>query len=294
MSVAKRAKPTVKTSCKINWDDEVKPFGERLGQSLEYLKFRVRNFNAVAAYEQVRKFVSERQKYLLFQKYFPNEWKNSRTSFFKTGVYENYTERTNEFFELVNQHLFPLLSGWNEDPETDFDNFNIFSLNVDFCCEDIEYENLRVSFVAALLFFSGDEEIWEFLTHNYHISQEDFPEINRYSFDKIWNLEKTGRIGLYLTIFEVIDHSTGNPWLDTTNCHYNEYFSWNEQTVELLTKSYREAQEILEKIEILDALIEANPKEILGEMISLWNTGQIPKMKSKRLTNGEKEITENQ
>ncbi len=265
----------VKRSGKINWNDEVKPFGERLGQSLEYLKFRARSFNAVAASERVGKFVSERQKYLLFRQFFPNEWENSRTSFFKAGVYENYTEKTNEFFELVHQHLFPLLSGWNEDPETDFDNFNIFSLNVDFCCEDIEYENLRISFVAALLFFSGDAEIWEFLTHNYPISQEDFPEINRYSFDKIWNLEKTGRIGLYLTIFEVIDHSTGNPWLDTTNCHYNEYFSWNESTVELLNKSYREATEILEKTEILDGLIEANPKEILAEMISLWNTGQI-------------------
>ncbi len=137
-------------------------------------------------------------------------------------------------------------------------------------------------------FFSGNEEIWEFLTHNYKINSEDFPEINRYSFDKIWTLEKTGRVGLYLTIFEVIDHSTGNPWLDTTNCHTYEYFSWNEETVELLTKSYRDAQEILEKTEILDGLIEANPKEILLEMISLWNTGQIPKKKIKRRTKGEK------
>jgi len=275
MSVAIRSKPTVKTPSKINWNAATKPFGERLAQSLEYLKFRTQNFNAVAAFERVGKFVAEQQKYLLFQKYFPDEWKNSRTSLFKTGCYEHYTERTNEFFELVNQHLFPLLSGWNEDPETDFDNFIICSLNVDFCCEDIEYENLRVSFVAALLFFSGDEEIWEFLTHNYHINKEDFPDINRYSFDKIWTLEKTGRIGLYLTIFEVIDHSTGNPWLDTTNCHYNEYFSWNEQTVELFSKSYREAQEILEKTEILDGLIEANPKEILLEMILLWNIGNF-------------------
>ena len=280
--------PTVKTPSKINWNDAIKPFGERLGQSLEYLEFRARNFNAVAAFERVGKFVAEQQKYRLFQKYFPDEWKNSRTSLFKTGCYEHYTERTNEFFELVNQHLFPLLSGWNEDPETDFDNFNIFSLNVDFCCEDIEYENLRVSYLAALLFFSGDEDIWEFLTRDYKINKEDFPDINRYSFDKIWTLEKTGRTGLYLTIFEVIDHSTGNPWLDTTNCHTYELLSWNEQTVELLSKSYRDAQEILEKTEILDGLIEANPKEILLEMISLWNTGQIPKTRKKRRTKGEK------
>ena len=118
---------------------------------------------------------------------------------------------------------------------------------MDFCCEDIEYESLRVSYVAALLFFSGDEEIWEFFTNNYHINKEDFPEINRYSFDKIWSLEKTGRLGLYLTIWEIARHSTGNPWLDSTNCHYNEYFSWDEKTVELLTKSYTEANSLLKK-----------------------------------------------
>ncbi len=146
---------------------------------------------------------------------------------------------------------------------------------MDFCCEDIEYENLNVSFVAALLFFSADEDLWEFFEHNYHIKKEDFPEINPYSFDKIWNMDRAGRVGLYLNIFEVVDHSTGNPWIDTTNCHSNDYFSWDEATVELLTKSYREAQVMLEKTAHLDALIEANPKEILLEMISLWNTGQI-------------------
>lgn len=217
-------RPNKSNSAQFDWDQPLIPFGEKLAQAIEYLKFRTEHFNAVAAYQRVRRFVAEQQKYLLFQKYFPNEWSASRASLFKTGYYENYSQRTNEFFGLVNQHLFPLLSGWNEDPETEFENINIFSLNVDFCCEDIEYENLRVSYVAALLFFSGDEELWEFLSSNYHLDKEDFPEINRYSFDHIWKLEKTGRLGLYLNIFEVIDHSTGNPWLDTTNCHYTEDF----------------------------------------------------------------------
>lgn len=285
MSIRLSTKPPI-----INWSESAKPFGEKLHRAVEYLKFRARNFNALAASERLEKLVAEQQKYLLFRQIFPDEWQRSQTSLFKTGIYENYTERTNEFFELVNQHLFPLLSGWNEDPETDFEKFNIFSLNVDFCCEDIEYENLRVSFVAALLFFSGDEELWEFFTNNYHVNKEDFPEINRYSFDKIWNLEKIGRLGLYLTIWEVVDHSTGNPWLDTTNCHYYEYFSWDEETVELLSTSYREAQEILGKTEILDGFIESNPKEILSEMISLWNTGQISSVKNKRQTKSEKQV----
>ena len=186
------------TSPIINWSDSAKPFGEKLHQAVEYLKFRARNFNALAAYKTVEKFVAEQQKYLLFRQLFPDEWNRSQTSLFKAGVYENYTERTNEFFELVNEHLFPILGGWYQEPEADFDNFNIYSLNVDFCCDEVEYEYLQVSYLAALLLFSQADELWEYFEENYKLNRDDFPEIHRYSFDKIWNLEKTGRLGLYL------------------------------------------------------------------------------------------------
>ena len=258
------------------WSNPKKSYVERIHGAIDFLEFKVRNSNALEACAQLEKVIREQRKYQLFRQYFPDEWNRSRTSLFKTGAYENYTERANEFFELVNEHLFPILNGWNEDPETDFDNFNIFSLNVDFCCDEIEYENLRVSYSAASLLFSQSDEIWEFLENSYHITRADFPEINRYSFDQIWNLEKTGRIGLYLNIFEVVDHSTGNPWLDTTNCQYYESYSWDEKTVAFLTESYKEAQKMVEETVLLDELIEANTGEILAEMISLWNTGKIP------------------
>jgi len=258
------------------WSNPKKSYVERIYGAIDFLEFKVRNSNALGACRSIEKVIREQRKYQLFRQYFPDEWNRSRTSLFKTGVYENYTERANEFFELVNERLFPILDGWNEDPETDFDNFNIFSLNVDFCCDEIEYENLRVSYSAASLLFSRSEEIWEFLENSYHIDQSDFPEINRYSFENIWNLEKTGRIGLYLNIFEVVDHSTGNPWLDTTSCQTYETYSWDEKTVEFLTESYKEAQRMLEETVLLDELIEANTSEILTEMIALWNEGKMP------------------
>jgi len=278
------------TSPIINWNESAKPFGEKLFQAVEYLKFRARNFNALAAYETVEKFVAEQQKYLLFRQFFPDEWQRSQTSLFKAGVYENYTERANEFFELVNEHLFPILGGWYQEPEADLDNFNIYSLNVDFCCDEPELEYLQVSYVAASLIFSQADEIWDYFEENFKLKRKDFPEINRYCFDKIWDLEKTGRLGLYLNIFEVVDHSTGTPWLDNTNCQYSENYSWDEKTVRFLTESYRQAREMLKKTELLDELIEANPKEILSEMISLWNTGQISSFKNKRRTKRENQV----
>lgn len=90
----------------INWNESAKPFGEKLHQAVEYLKFRARNFNAVAAYQTVEKFVAEQQKYLLFRQFFPDEWNRSQTSLFKAGAYENYTERTNEFLNLFTSISF--------------------------------------------------------------------------------------------------------------------------------------------------------------------------------------------
>jgi hypothetical protein len=258
------------------WSNPKKSYVERIYGAIDFLEFKVRNANALEACRSIERIISEQRKYQLYQKYFPDEWNNSRTSLFKAGCYVNYSERTNEFFELVHQHLFPVLGGWYEEPEADFDNFNVYSLNVDFCCDEVDYEYLQVSYIAALLLFSQDDEIWEYFEKNYKLNRKKFPEINRYSYDKIWNLEKTGRIGLYLNIFEVVDHSTGLPWLDNTNCQYYENYSWDEKTVEYLTDSYRKAKEMLEKTELLDELIEAHPKEILGEMISLWNYGKFP------------------
>ena len=124
-----------KNPIQTDWQNPAEPFGERLHRSIDYLNFKCRCIsNAVEAYRTVEKIIAEQQKYQLFQKFFPDEWANSRTSLFKPGFYENYTERTNELFELVNKNMFPLLSCWNDDSETEFENFYIFSLNLDLCC----------------------------------------------------------------------------------------------------------------------------------------------------------------
>lgn len=169
----------------IEWNGHTPFFGEKLFQAIEYLGFRARNCDAITACETIEKIVAEQQKYQLFKKFFPDEWNNSRASFFKTGYYENYSERINEFFRLVHEKLFPVLSGWNEDPEAELEHFFIFSFNIDLCCEEIEYEYLRISYVFALVFFLRDDEIWEFLHGNYKICREDFPEINECPHDNL-------------------------------------------------------------------------------------------------------------
>lgn len=273
----------------IEWNKDKPFFGEKLFQSIEYLGFRKRNCNAITACETVEKIVAEQRKYQLFQKFFPVEWKNSRASFFRTGYYENYSERAGEFFRLVHEKLFPILSGWNEDPEAELENFFIFSFNIDLCCEEIEYEHLRISYVFALVFFFQDDDlIWEFLHENYKIYREDFPEINDRPHENLWDGEREGKVALYVNLFEVIDHSTNNPWLDTMNCRGGECFAWNEDTILYLAESYKESQQLLEQTMLLDEMIEASPKTVLLDLISLWNDGRLPKREKKRRTKREK------
>lgn len=250
--------------------------GERLHRAMNYLGFKVRNRNAAQACEEIERIVAERRKYLLFKQFFPNEWSTSTASLFKHGFYENYSERENEFFGLVNEKLFPLLSGWKEDTESEFEEFSIYPLNLDLCCEDFEYEDLRVSFVAALLFLFRDDEIWEFFSYKYGITSTDFPEINERPHDDIWTAESPKSAGLYRNIFEIVDHSTGNPWLDTTTCSGGATFCWDEKNLRFLSDSFQNAQYMLEKTSELDEFFEADPKKILYQMIMFWNLGTLP------------------
>ena len=276
----------------IEWDAPAAFFGEKLFQAIEYLGFRARNGNAITACETVEKIVAEQQKYQLFKKFFPAEWNSSRASFFKTGYYENYSERTGEFFRLVHEKLFPVLSGWYEDPEAELENFFIFSLNIDLCCEEIEYEYLRISYVFALIFFFRDDEIWEFLAANYKINREDFPEVNDLPHDDLWRSEKKGKVALYVNLFEIIDHSTQNPWLDTMNCRGGECFGWDEDTILYLTESYTESQRFLEQTVLLDEMIAANPNAVLLDLITLWNDGRLPAKEKKRLVKRKNSLSE--
>ena len=140
-------------------------FGDRLVQSLEYLRFKSRSHNAIFACETVSRVVSEQHKYGLYIEMFPEQWKRSRKSLYKIGHFKAYSERTNEFYQLVNDHCFPLLEYWHDDPDLELDRFAIPPMNFDMCCEEVDFAGLRDSYLAGLIFyFSEDDEIWKFFS----------------------------------------------------------------------------------------------------------------------------------
>lgn len=252
-----------------------KSFGDRLLRSLEYVGFKARSHNAVNACELVNRVLSEQKKYALFQELFPKAWKSSKTSLCRVGRYSHYSERACEFFELVHEHCFPLLDYWNDDPEAEFERFAIMPLNFDLCCEDIDLESMRVSYVAGLIFYYQETDVWDFLFQKYGLSMGEFvPIINR-PHPNVWKTKQSRKTKTLSMLFRLIDHSTGNPWLDLTYCEYADMFEWDKKTIEGLARDYHDAGYYFKNLENLDMRMDADPKGFVAELISFWNNGRI-------------------
>lgn len=251
-------------------------FGERLVRSLEYLRFKARSHNAVYACETVSRIVSEQHKYRLYIEMFPKEWEGSTKSLHEAGHFKAYSERTNEFFQLVNDKCFPLLEYWHDDPDLELDRFAIPPMNFDLCCEEIDFANLRVSYLAGLMFyFVDDDEIWTYFSEKYGVDKASLPPIKASSHANVLREKQKPMMRPYRDLIRLVDHSTGNPWLDITNCQYAEYFEWDKKTIDWLTETYRNANQYFKNLEELDERMEEDAKAFLSELISFWNTGKI-------------------
>lgn len=240
---------------------------------MEYLSYKAQSQNAIETHDLVAAVISEQQKYVLYQEMFPKEWKRSRASLYRRGYYSRYSERVNELLHLVNNKCFPLLEFAYDDPESEFEHFAIPPFNVDLCCEEIYFDNLRLSYAAGLIFYFPDEA-WDFLNEKFKVSRSDFPEIQSDPNPKIWERKDSSLIG---ELLRLIDHSTGNPWLDSNYCQTADWYSWDRETIQELTKEFRSANEMFERLARLDEMIEADPKNMLLALIDFWNKGKLPK-----------------
>ncbi|QYO65387.1 hypothetical protein [Leptolyngbya sp. 7M] len=74
----------------------------------------------------------------------------------------------------------------------------------------------------------------------------------------------------------LVDHSTGNPWLDSDYCQMADWYEFNRETIEELSREYKAALEAFDRLDTLDVLIEADPKKMLSALIDFWNNGNLP------------------
>ncbi|MEQ1606453.1 MAG: hypothetical protein ABL999_16450 [Pyrinomonadaceae bacterium] len=250
-------------------------FAERLARSLEYLRFKAKSHNAIYACETVSRVVSEQHKYRLYIEMFPKDWERSTKSLYRAGYFKAYSERTNEFFQLINDKRFPLLEYWHDDPELELERFAIPPMNFDLCCEEVDFAHLRDSYLAGLMFyFNEDDEIWNYFSEKYGVDKESLPTIGTAHPD-IWKEKHGAKTKPFSDLIRLVDHCTGNPWLDITNCQYPEFFEWDKETVDWLTETYQAANLYFKNLEQLDKRIEEDAQTFFSELISFWNTGRI-------------------
>ncbi|QQS33569.1 MAG: hypothetical protein IPM50_03010 [Acidobacteriota bacterium] len=250
-------------------------FDERLVGSLEYLRFKAKSHNAIFACETVSRVVSEQHKFRLYIEMFPKEWEQSTRSLYRAGHFKAYSERTNEFFQLINDKRFPLLEYWHDDPESELERFAIPPLNFDLCCEEVDFAHLRDSYLAGLMFyFNEDDEIWNYFSEEYGVDKESLPPIKT-AHANIWKETRGAKAKPFSDLIRLVDHSTGNPWLDVTNCQYPEFFEWDRETVDWLTEAYQAASLYFKNLEQLDKRIEEDAQRFFSELISFWNTGKV-------------------
>lgn len=245
-------------------------FGEDVLKSLEYLRFKTRSHNAVAASDFIERLLSEQQKYALYREMFPNEWARSQASFYRRGHFKYYSERSNELFKLVDENCFPLLEQYQDDPEIEIDTFSIMPMNADLCCcGEIDPEYLRTSYAFGVIFIYPDET-WAFLNEKFGLDESEFPSIKDQPHKNVGRVKDS----LYSDLICLVDHSTGNPWLDSTYCHGGDWYKWNRETIEELTAEFEKVDAYFERVAGLDHLIEVDPGRILTDLINFWNTGK--------------------
>jgi hypothetical protein len=210
----------------------------------------------------------------LYRRYFPQQFARS-TANTHIPIRQNepgYSDRELEFFNLIDQHLFPL-------PEMMFDmdrlpSIPLYPQGIDW--ED-ERDNMRLSLHAAMALVSDEETmLWEAWLPK-HLR----PLPGRRDWDRLTQLCRAskGLSARFLLLLEFVALDTGNVWLDTNwECCWEEY-AWEEVAMEYLKKEWRKAQRIFGQLNPLLDQMDKHPRYWLKQLVTLWNSAlKVPEV----------------
>ena len=280
-SIARRLIETNKQK-RINLGKTGIGFHGNLEKTTAYLRWKADCSTVSEAIGYIAAEIERERLYALYRKLFPKEWKKSAASFTQTGYNEFHTEREFEFITLVSENYFPLCT-WLDWSDFRFDHIPIEPVNLDLCCGEFEWEDFRpcLRFAVAAFLWRGSgfyDMDWHEILSSFNVEVEDLPPI-RHENPPYYELEKqrdNPKIRRFLHLIEFIHHDTGNPFIDTTCCAPVELFEWTEETLDKLKTDYGAISAYFESMDGIDEDIEKNALKTFKELISLWNTGQLP------------------
>ncbi|MGC2236061.1 MAG: hypothetical protein WA584_07860 [Pyrinomonadaceae bacterium] len=259
-------------------------FRGRLDETTAYLRWKASNNTLSDAIWYIASELDRERLYALYRQLFPKEWRKSSASYKKTGFNEYHTEREIEFIELVSRNYFPLET-WLDWSDFRFDHIPIEPINMDLCCGEFEWEEFRPCLrfaIAAFLWRGGLYDMdWGEILSSFNVEIEDLPPIERDTplYAELEKQRDHPKIKRFLHLIEFIYHDTGNPFIDTTCCQPVELFEWTVEDLEKLKADYNGVAQYFADMDSIDASIERNALATFKELISLWNTGRLPKVK---------------
>lgn len=262
-------------------------FRGNLEKTTHYLRWKASCNTVLEAISYIAEETERERIYALYRQLFPKNWKKSSASFTKNGYNEFHTEREFEFIGLVSENYFPLCT-WLDWSDFRFDHIPIEPVNLDLCCGEYEWQEMRPCLrfaVAAFLWRGGGIYDWDWneILSSFNLELEDLPPIS-HSNPPYHELEKhrnNPKINRFLHLIEFIHHDTGNPFIDTTCCQPVDLFEWTEENLEKLKADYDAIKAFFESMDSIDEDIELDAQRTFKELISLWNTGRLPGKRQK-------------
>lgn len=193
-----------------------------------------------------------------YQHYFPNEWQESSPQIQTTDIWK----LVQQFFSLVNQHLFPLILEEIEDDSEDYlTTIPYYPCGWDWYFESPEDWTEAELFLLCICqpkFVQKLAEKGEQLpnfplpTQNLidHFDWEQFQEICQAYSPPLCYLAN---------VINLITHSTGTIWLDTTA---DEYWSldWSAENIDNLTEHWQIASNLITQKQELCQWLSTSPQ----------------------------------
>ena len=204
----------------------------------------------------------------LYQDYFPCQWDKSDADTRLLNL-EAHTPRELEFFALLDEHRFPC-----EIEHEDFQcGYTVYPLVPEWGEIDWSELDCLVQCYAGLTGYYD----WQSVLEQYNLQDKRFPTpapLEKVAVKRLETLcqDVQSPLKVLWRAFEIIDHSTGNPWLDGSSMD-PKTLEWSRESVERLSETYKDANVRLQEFNELNNWLYTEP-ERLEALVHLWNAAQ--------------------
>ncbi len=218
-----------------------------VGKVMEYLEEKLDQANMLTLYKAL----------------FPAQYKRSKASLERGDL---YSAREQEFFELVNQRLFPIDDGWVMERDN-----NIPYMLVGIDLETLDQYDWPIQALGALVwdYYHG---LWEMAVEEIGLNDiPSPPEQGRVRWKKFTRLCRRagGVVACLPDALNVIAHDTGNFMLDICPETY-EPIPWSLENVRQLAVEWKRAEKIWKRFGRVVDWLRDNPLN-LTQVVEVWN-----------------------